>query len=153
MEAVSILRGLSYEYRGDAGAEGGHVLVRGPEPLVRTHHLHVVDLGGSQWGSYLLLRDFLRNHPHARDAYATAKAALAQRYPNDREAYTAGKNQVVQRLLSEARRPTRRIWTPSVKLRTEAGFRLVDPPLTGRRPGADCRRIFGLWGGAGGSGP
>ena len=106
-EAVSALRGLSYEYRGDAETEGGHILVRGPEPLVRTHHVHVVDLGDSQWESYLLLRNFLRQHPHARDAYSAEKAALAQRYSDDRDAYTAAKDEIVQRLLSEARRPRR----------------------------------------------
>src|SRR5262245_290135 len=55
--AMSAICGLGYEYRGDAGEDGGHVLVRESEPLVRTHHVHVVDLNGLQWQSYLLLRD------------------------------------------------------------------------------------------------
>ncbi len=105
-EAVSAIRALSYEYRGDAGAEGGHILVRGPEPFLRTHHVHVVDLGGSQWESYIVLRDFLRQDQRARGAYSAQKAALAQRYPNDRRAYSAAKDDIVQRLLSEARRTT-----------------------------------------------
>jgi len=99
---IAALRGLSYEYRGDAGAEGGHVLVRGPEPLVRTHHVHVVDLGGAQWTSYLRFRDLLRRDPDARERYSTAKAALARRSPADREAYTASKDAIVHRLLAEA---------------------------------------------------
>ena len=59
-DAISAIRDISYEYRGDAGEEGGHILVRGPEPLYRTHHVHVVDLGSPAWESYIVLRDFLR---------------------------------------------------------------------------------------------
>ena len=82
--AASAVRGLGYEYRGDWGADGGHVLVRDSEPLVRTHHVHIVDLNGPQWESYLLLRDFLRRDARARQVYSTEKTKLAQRYPNDR---------------------------------------------------------------------
>jgi GrpB-like predicted nucleotidyltransferase (UPF0157 family) len=103
-EAVSAIRGLSYQYQCDAGSEGGHVLVREAEPLVRTHHVHVVELGDPQWEAYLLFRDFLREHRHAREAYGAEKVALAHRHSGDREAYTEAKDGIVRELLAEARR-------------------------------------------------
>lgn len=105
-QAVSAIQTLGYQYRGDAGAEGGHILVRESAPLVRTHHLHVVELNGVQWQSYLVLRDLLRHDARARNAHAAKKATLARRHREDRKAYTAAKDEVVRRLLLEARRPT-----------------------------------------------
>ena len=105
--AISAICGLGYEYRGDAGGDGGQVLVRESEPLVRTHHVHVVDRNGLQWQSYLLLRELLRHDARAREVYSLEKAMLAERHPRDRQAYTAAKDEVVANLLAEARRLTR----------------------------------------------
>jgi GrpB-like predicted nucleotidyltransferase (UPF0157 family) len=104
--AISAIQTLGYEYRGDAGAEGGHVLVLECEPLVRTHHVHVVDLDGPQWEAYLLLREYLRRSEDARGAYSAEKQLLAARYANDHRAYTKAKDEIVTRLLEEARRST-----------------------------------------------
>lgn len=106
--ALWAIRCLGYEYRGDAGADGGHILVRESALLVRTHHVHVVESGGEQWRSYLLLRDLLRRDARSRTAYGEEKLVLAQRHPEDRSAYTAAKSEVVRRLLLEARRPAER---------------------------------------------
>ncbi len=57
---LTALARLDYEYRGDAGEQGGHIFVRESAPLIRTHHVHVVELDGPQWKAYLELRDFLR---------------------------------------------------------------------------------------------
>lgn len=101
-QIVSAIERLGYEYRGDAGADGGHILVRESAPLVRTHHVHVVELDGDQWTSYILLRDLLRSDAAARLAYAMKKAMLARRHPSDRRSYTAAKEVVVRDLLLEA---------------------------------------------------
>lgn len=101
---VAALEALGYEYRGDAGEAGGHVLVLEAAPQVRTHHLHVVALGGAQWADYLALRDLLRASPDAREEYERAKRTLAALHAGDRAAYTAGKAEVIGRLLVRARR-------------------------------------------------
>lgn len=106
--AISAIQAIGYEYRGDAGADGGHVLVRESTPLVRTHHVHVVRLVSSEWGAYLLFRDHLRQSDEAREAYSAEKQALSERYPNDHRAYTKAKDDIVRRLLAEARRSTSR---------------------------------------------
>ena len=101
-EVRRALERLGYEYRGDAKNDGGHVFVRGKSPNVRTHHLHVVPLEGSQWNAYLVLRDWLRRDPPARDSYQAAKQALAAEHQNDRRAYTAAKAGVIASLLVDA---------------------------------------------------
>ena len=96
---LSALATAGYHYRGDAGQAGGHVLVRESAPLMRTHHLHVVDLGGAAWQAYLTFRDRLRTDADARQAYLEAKHALATRHREDRRAYTAGKSAIITALL------------------------------------------------------
>jgi GrpB-like predicted nucleotidyltransferase (UPF0157 family) len=99
--AVPALVGIGYEYLGDAGSQGGHVLVLESRPRVRTHHVHLVEYRGQQWDAYLQLRDVLRRSREARRAYAAEKVALARQHRTDREAYTAGKAEIVFRLIRE----------------------------------------------------
>ena len=101
--AVFAIRELGYEYVGDAGPDGGHVLVRESEARVRTHHVHVVELADPQWAAYMSFRDLLRRKREAREAYAAEKTVLAGRHSEDREAYTAAKDEIVRRLLLQAR--------------------------------------------------
>jgi GrpB-like predicted nucleotidyltransferase (UPF0157 family) len=49
-----------------------------------------------------MLRDRLRADAGARERYAAAKRALADRFPEDRQSYTDGKDEVIDRLLREA---------------------------------------------------
>jgi GrpB-like predicted nucleotidyltransferase (UPF0157 family) len=86
-------------YRGDAGADGGHVFVLEARPWHRVAHLHAVRFEGEAWRDYLRLRDLLRRSPEARSRYEAVKAQLAQREPVDRKAYTVGKAEVVASLL------------------------------------------------------
>jgi GrpB-like predicted nucleotidyltransferase (UPF0157 family) len=89
-------------YRGDAGANGGHVFVLEDRPWHRVAHAHVVDHEGEQWRKYLLLRDLLRRSPAAREQYEAVKLRLAGDVGDDRAAYTDGKSAVVAQLLAEA---------------------------------------------------
>ena len=93
---------LGYEYRGDAGDDGGHVFVRESQPGTRTHHLHLVPQGSSQWQAYLRLRNWLRGNAQARSAYEAAKRALASEHQDNRRAYTAAKAAIIARLLADA---------------------------------------------------
>lgn len=90
-----------FDYRGDAGDGGGHVFVRAKAD-VRTHHVHLVALGGRQWRAYLTLRDLLRQDAEARDGYAAVKRDLALRFPEDRKSYTNAKDAIVEQLVGRA---------------------------------------------------
>lgn len=88
-------------YRGDAGDNGGHVLVLEARPWYRVAHIHVVQHRGSQWRDYLRLRDFLRRNIGACERYESAKVRLVDELGDDREAYTDAKAEVVRSLLRE----------------------------------------------------
>jgi GrpB-like predicted nucleotidyltransferase (UPF0157 family) len=103
----AVLAQVEYIYRGDAGAEGGHVFVRESAPRVRTHHVHLVRPDDPQLEGHRLFRDFLRATPAARDRYAAEKLTLASTFAVDRKAYTAAKQRIVERLLAEARATSR----------------------------------------------
>ena len=99
---VRLLEQIGYEYRGDRFVDGNHIFVKGPESN-RTHHLHVVALGGAKWRDYVLFRDYLRSHAGARSEYAVLKRRLAEEYPFDRESYTQGKHEYIRRTIEIAR--------------------------------------------------
>jgi GrpB-like predicted nucleotidyltransferase (UPF0157 family) len=93
------LKNDGWIYRGDAGANGGHVFVLEARPWHRVAHLHVVPHDGKAWRDYLSLRDLLRRCPDARVRYEEVKVELARRQPIDRSAYTIGKSEIVASLL------------------------------------------------------
>jgi len=92
------LEGHGWIYRGDAGADGGHVFVLEDRPRHRVAHLHVVAAGGDQWRDYVRLRDLLRGSAEARERYAEVKRQLLASGV-DRAAYTTGKSDIVRSLL------------------------------------------------------
>lgn len=93
------LEAAGWIYRGDAGDDGGHVLVLETRPRHRVAHLHVVEHGGVQWRNYLSFRDLLRRSADARGRYEAVKVRLADQHEDDRKAYTDGKTPVVRALL------------------------------------------------------
>lgn len=70
----------------------------------RTHHLHVVELGGAQWQERLLFRDKLRSNNHLAQRYEELKVQLAAMHKQDREAYTDAKSQFVAAVIGAASR-------------------------------------------------
>lgn len=65
----------------------------------RTHHLHVVVLGGKEWTERLRFRDILRSDEGLAQQYAKLKSALASRHRSDREAYTDAKSEFVRSVI------------------------------------------------------
>ncbi|HJZ71559.1 MAG TPA: GrpB family protein [Vicinamibacterales bacterium] len=96
---VERLRRLGYIDRGDAGSEGGYLLVKESEPDVRTIHLHIVEVADNQWLNYLKFRDTLRRDPDIRRRYAELKQSLADQCRGERKAYTAGKAALIREIL------------------------------------------------------
>lgn len=85
-----------YAHRGEQGIPGRHFFRRGE---LRTHHVHLAEVGGVFWREHLAFRDALRADPRLRDAYAKLKQELASRHPADREAYIEGKGPFVRDVL------------------------------------------------------
>lgn len=86
---------------GDAGRDGGYLLVRESAPGVRTIHAHVVDEADEQWKYYLGFRDMLRRSAAMRTRYEALKKDMAEKHAKDRKAYTASKNDFIQSMLRE----------------------------------------------------
>ena len=66
----------------------------------RTHHLHIVVYGESEWAARLAFRDALRSDPGLVIRYEQLKARLAMEFSNDREAYTAAKSKFVRDVIN-----------------------------------------------------
>jgi GrpB-like predicted nucleotidyltransferase (UPF0157 family) len=73
-----------------------------PSPEHRTHHLHLVPVGGTLWHRRLAFRDALRREPSLAVEYTQLKARLAAAHPQDREAYTEGKAPFIEAVLKAA---------------------------------------------------
>lgn len=74
----------------------------------RTHHLHIVEHGGTQWDERLRLRDMLRASPELAESYRELKERLAAQHRTDREAYTEGKTAFVLAALTSQGSPAPR---------------------------------------------
>lgn len=73
------------------------------ERNTRTHHIHVVPLGGDAWNGYISFRDYLNAFPEEAKKYDAQKMRLAGLYASDRKRYTTGKQQLIAELLRQAR--------------------------------------------------
>ncbi len=72
-------------------------------PHRRTHHLHVVELGGEFWDRHLLFRDYLRRYPLVARDYEQMKRALAIEFGSNRAGYTEAKTGFIRRIEARAR--------------------------------------------------
>lgn len=95
-EVASRLARAGFVDRGDAGSDGGYLLVKELEPDVRLVHVHIVEIEDPQWQEYLTFRDALRSDPNLRRDYADLKRGLAERHPSDRKSYTDGKQRFIR---------------------------------------------------------
>ena len=82
-------------------AEIEHWLCK-PSPTFRTHHLHLVPIGSSQWIRPIVFRNYLRAHADVAHEYEALKRRLAKVHRGDREAYTLAKRPFIERVTALA---------------------------------------------------
>jgi GrpB-like predicted nucleotidyltransferase (UPF0157 family) len=77
-----------------------------PSEWPHTHHVHVVEAGGSEERRTLVFRDYLRNHPESAREYERLKRELAGRISTSdaegREAYARAKSEFVEQIVALA---------------------------------------------------
>jgi GrpB-like predicted nucleotidyltransferase (UPF0157 family) len=77
-----------------------------PAVWPHTHHVHVVQAGGSEERRTLAFRDYLREHQEVSLDYEALKRELAARSvasdPESREAYARGKSEFIERVVATA---------------------------------------------------
>jgi GrpB-like predicted nucleotidyltransferase (UPF0157 family) len=76
---VDALRGVGYEYVPEYEVQKpGRRYFRKPTSRPRTHHLHCVVLGSTDWSRTMAFRDLLRSDPGVASDYAALKLRLAE---------------------------------------------------------------------------
>lgn len=62
----------------------------------RTHHIHLVEIESEFWKRHLFFRDYLRNHPEAKTAYANLKLKLAEQEWESGDSYASAKTEFIK---------------------------------------------------------
>jgi GrpB-like predicted nucleotidyltransferase (UPF0157 family) len=77
---------------------------RKPAAWPHTHHVHVVELGGTEEKRTLAFRDWLRDHPADRATYANLKRGLAIEFADasKQNDYAAAKGDFIGRTIAQA---------------------------------------------------
>ena len=99
-DCIDPIVGLGYKYLGEYGISCRHFFIRGNP---RTHHIHMLEINSREWGSHLLFKTFLSEHPDFAREYAQLKFNLAQKHKTDRDAYQNGKEKFIKRVLELAK--------------------------------------------------
>jgi GrpB-like predicted nucleotidyltransferase (UPF0157 family) len=77
-----------------------------PAAWPHTHHVHLVQSGGTEERRTLAFRDYLREHPEVARAYERLKRELAPRYGaatfDSRQVYADAKTEFVTRITEQA---------------------------------------------------
>ncbi|HIZ55812.1 MAG TPA: GrpB family protein [Firmicutes bacterium] len=95
------LEALGYEWMGELGIPGRRYLRKGGDR--RTHQIHIFDAANRlAIERHLAVRDYLREHPDAANAYGALKYRLSLQYPADIEGYCDGKDAFVRELEQRA---------------------------------------------------
>jgi GrpB-like predicted nucleotidyltransferase (UPF0157 family) len=103
-DLAPVLEQLSYQRRpfkpGSAAETNKWEKVRTEgDIIIRTHYVRVIVYDSMEWQQRIQFRDYLRNEPAYKRAYAELKQQLARQYPEDREKYSEGKSAFVQNVL------------------------------------------------------
>ncbi|MHC0038036.1 GrpB family protein [Pseudoneobacillus sp. C159] len=91
---------IGYVPKGENGITGRRYFQKGVDN--RTHHIHIYQLGSGEIKRHLAFRDYLQNHPEAKQKYGELKEKLAQQYPYNIESYITGKEQLAKDLEKKA---------------------------------------------------
>ena len=94
------MEALGYEAKGEFGIPFRSYFTKGKD--IRSHNIHIFEQGDSEIERHLKFRDWMHNNPVDKEAYATLKNGLAEKFPNDIEAYCIGKDEFVANIDAKA---------------------------------------------------
>ncbi len=87
---------LGYINMGEFGIAGRRFLRKDNAAGIRTHHVHIFELGSPQIDRHLAFRDYLRVHLEDAQKYSELKQQLARQYSADIERYMDGKDEFIR---------------------------------------------------------
>ncbi len=95
-KAAEAMQQLGYEAKGEHGIAFRRFFLKGKE--LRTHHVHVFQIGDAEIERHVHFRDWLISHPEDAKNYAVLKQHLAQQFPNDINGYCNGKEAFISEI-------------------------------------------------------
>jgi GrpB-like predicted nucleotidyltransferase (UPF0157 family) len=99
-QVVERLEALGYTHLGNLGIPGRDAFRESSD--LPKHNLYVCPQGSIGLRNHLAVRDYLRAHPEAVEAYAALKRGLAQQFPQDIARYVDGKTDLIASILRAA---------------------------------------------------
>ncbi|MEM6502667.1 MAG: GrpB family protein [Cyanobacteria bacterium P01_C01_bin.89] len=93
---------LGYEVMGEYGIPGRRYFRKDNAASIRTHHIHVFEVGSDHIRRHLAFRDYMKTHPEDAQGYSNLKRHLAKTHPEDIEAYMEGKHDFIQAIDAKA---------------------------------------------------
>lgn len=102
LACVEPMASIGYDYAGSNIVPNDHIFGRDIAGDTRTHLVHVVEHGGTNWRNFIVFRDRLRSRPDIAHAYEALKVELAAKYADNRAAYTAAKADFISKIVAEA---------------------------------------------------
>lgn len=93
---------IGYRPMGEFGIKGRRFFIKGDDEL-RTHHLHVFQLGNREIKKHLSFRAYLIANPDIAKQYSDLKRKLAKSYPHDINKYMDGKDGFIRKIIFNLR--------------------------------------------------
>ncbi len=87
-----VMIALGYKPKGEFGVPRRRFFTKNDARRIRTHHLHMFELGDSELARHLNFRDYMIAHRAEAKRYSQLKEKLAAQFPDDMDAYIAGKD-------------------------------------------------------------
>ncbi len=94
---TAVLEGAGYRAWGEYGLAGRRLFTRDREGL-RTHNVHIYELGAAGVERHLAFSAYLRQDESARREYEALKREVYARHPADVIAYNEGKDALIKRI-------------------------------------------------------
>jgi GrpB-like predicted nucleotidyltransferase (UPF0157 family) len=89
---------LGYQCMGEFGIKDRRFFLKDNPDGIRTHHVHIFEIGSAQITRHLSFRDYLNVHIEEALTYSSLKRSLAEKYPDDIESYMDGKHDFIQEI-------------------------------------------------------
>ncbi|MEB3281677.1 MAG: GrpB family protein [Lyngbya sp.] len=96
------MESFGYTIMGEFGIVGRRYFRKDNSVGIRTHHVHVFEVGSTEVKRHLAFRDYLIAHPEDAQKYSVLKQELAAKYPHDIEAYMDGKDSFIKEMEKKA---------------------------------------------------
>ncbi|MBD2185640.1 GrpB family protein [Planktothrix sp. FACHB-1355] len=93
---------LGYEAMGEFGLIGRRYFRKYSSPDIRTHNVHIYEVGSPEIKRHLAFRDYIIAHPEDAQKYSELKRELANKYPRDIESYMDGKDEFIKEIERKA---------------------------------------------------